>query len=517
MGSNDENSRTRYYILALSTVCLTLTCANSLILNFTIICMDDVEEGLRQTPYSPNHTVDDPNMHWLDSPSRKNLLFSAVAFGTLLGTAPLMQIMQRYGTRISFTAYGLLSAIATLLLPVSVDFGGFWAVAAIRTLQGAAIAINYPLLGSISEAWSPLDQSSFYISILSCHLQFAAMVAMPVSGGLCDTSFGWRSVYYLMGTVSLVFFLIYAKYYTNKPAMHRKVSAKELTHIQSGKEINEGRQPVPYKAILTTPVILGFLSASIGGNGGFQMFFQYGPTYMNKAMGMEVASTGWATAFPYLLSFIVKSIAGPLSDKTTFIGETAKIILFTSLSQGIMTTCIIALAMTTSLSTAQLCYTMAIAASGLNIIGIIRCAQLVARQHVHFLMAVVTLINCILVLFIPVFVAFMAPDNTVEQWSRIFYVVAGVVILSNIYFLFTADSRPAEWTRADWGNPSASMPKVSTINGPQMPNLSSRDSVLWSDTKDAFPGFGHSPSSSSSPADNQRLQNVLAFRNEKVL
>ncbi|CAJ0961287.1 unnamed protein product, partial [Mesorhabditis belari] len=411
--------------------------------------MNDVidEDNVKQM--TSNET--DKSEHWLEQASKKNLLFSAIALGSLLGTFPLIHIMQRFGTRISFTAYGLLSTIATLLLPLSVDFGGFWAVALIRVLQGAAIAINYPLLGSISEAWSPLDQSSFYIAILSCHLQFAAMMAMPVSGVLCDSTLGWRSVYYLMGLISLLFFVIYFKYYKNNPAMHRKVSVRELSHIQAGKEIRKEREAVPYKAIMTTPAIIGFLSSSIGGNLGFQLFFQYGPIYMNQAMGMEVASTGLATAFPYFLSFLVKFIAGPLSDRTTFIGETAKIVLFTSISQGIMAACILGLAWTEQLSWAQVLYTIAIAASGLNIVGVIRCAQLVARQHVHFVMAVVTLTNSFLVLLIPVFVAIIAPNNSVEEWSRVFYTVTAVVILSNLYFLFKADSKPAEWTKADWG------------------------------------------------------------------
>ncbi|KAK6056862.1 hypothetical protein COOONC_05629, partial [Cooperia oncophora] len=69
----------------------------------------------------------------------------------------------------------------------------------------------------------------------------------------------------------------------------------------------------------------------------------------------------------------------------------------------------------TSPSLAQTAYTVAIVSSGINAVGTIKCAQMVARQHVHVVMAVTSFLLCVIVLVIPLAVNIVCPDNTPEQ------------------------------------------------------------------------------------------------------
>lgn len=118
-------NRTRLIILVLSTLCLTLLHSNTLTLNFTVICMDDVvaaqhpnssagrfkDQSTKSSPmpiqklawfsgaknYSSLADISEP--HWLQSPSHINTLFSAIAAGALIGTFPIMMLVSRIGMR----------------------------------------------------------------------------------------------------------------------------------------------------------------------------------------------------------------------------------------------------------------------------------------------------------------------------------------------------------------------------------------------------------------------------------
>eukprot|EP00080_Pristionchus_pacificus_P007160 PDM67180.1 membrane transporter [Pristionchus pacificus] len=399
---------TRFVVLCLTTAALTFCLANPLILNFTVICMEDIvpegyEDGRNATGA----------VHWLHDSTLRNLLFSGSAIGNFIGTFPITALIQRFGTRIA---------------------------------QGFAMAFTMSAAGSVCLTWAPVKEFGLYMSILSMHFQFCAIFTMPVAGAFC-------------AGLTFALFALFFFFYEDEPAMHRKVSSKELSRIERGKENEAKGGSVPYLAICTSPAVLGVWLSSIGGNLGFQIFLQFGPIYLNKVLNFAVASTGFATALPYILSATLKAFTGPLSDHSTCLSEKARIILFASISQGFMAVCYIVMASTTNPLISQVCYTAAIVFSGLNVIGVVRCAQLVsddrmvmavARQFMPFVMSVLNGILCVITLVLPPFVATVASSNTPEQWSLIFYSAAAVIVVTNIVFLFVASDQAAPWTRSDY-------------------------------------------------------------------
>ncbi|KIH46122.1 hypothetical protein ANCDUO_23827 [Ancylostoma duodenale] len=165
-----------------------------------------------------------------------------------------------------------------------------------------------------------------------------------------------------------------------------------------------------------------------------------------QVLQLDVTSTGFATALPHILSAIVKFVVGPISDRATCIPGRWRLIFFAAFSQGMMATCILLLAYITNPSLAQAAYTAAIVFSGINVVGIVKCAQLVARQHAHFVMSVISLLLCAIILLIPVAVNIVCPDNTPEQWSHLFLGISIIVVVANAPFAFVARSDPAPWT-----------------------------------------------------------------------
>jgi uncharacterized membrane protein len=63
-------------------------------------------------------------------------------------------------------------------------------------------------------------------------------------------------------------------------------------------------------------------------------------------------------------------------------------------------------------------------------------------------MATHSFTNSLIVLLLPALVAFVAPDNTREEWARILIFVAVLVVTAIFLFDLTAQATPRPWAMA---------------------------------------------------------------------
>uniref|UniRef100_A0A914L437 Major facilitator superfamily (MFS) profile domain-containing protein n=1 Tax=Meloidogyne incognita TaxID=6306 RepID=A0A914L437_MELIC len=324
--------------------------------------------------------------------NEQSLLFSAIAIGQLIGTLPITKIYTRFGLRKLMAVYGFISSLSTLLVVPSIYLGGFPTLLILRIFQGFGLAAIWVATGSISAHWSPLSNSGIFLAVLTSSFQLGPITAMPLSAEFCSSEmFGWPAVYYLLGTLSLFLFTIFYWIYRDSPREHEFLSAQELSIIEEGKSLKdisnrrrkgkELKQKILYMAILKDSAFWGVYLCSATSNLAFQVFWQFGPIYLNKALGMEVAKTGIASALPFLLSLIGKNFAGQISDRLTSVSEKAKVIFFASISQYLMGACFLAMSLfpkfgIVNVTLMQCIYTAATVFSGLNTVGLIKGAQL---------------------------------------------------------------------------------------------------------------------------------------------
>uniref|UniRef100_A0A915DHH8 Major facilitator superfamily (MFS) profile domain-containing protein n=1 Tax=Ditylenchus dipsaci TaxID=166011 RepID=A0A915DHH8_9BILA len=425
--------------------------SNSLAFNFTVICMDHQIVTDDRLDYGINFNTtmlvaqEEPDYSF--SSAQKSWLFSAIAVGTIMGTLPITHLTSYFGIRNTFTAYGLISAFSTLLSPLCA-YLGFVPLFIMRVLQGVALSTSYPAMGSIISHWSTLANSGMYIAFMSsrCHIHDAhSWRTVRIILGMAFSLLPSRHTHFAILSGLLPFF-------RDSPQFHRNVSDKELTKIQMGKNIEDEsrKQKTPYKLMLKDISVWGIFVSNIGGTLGFQIFMQYGPIYLNKALKFDVKSTGFAAALPYICSAACKFVAGPLSDNLPVSGK-ARVIIFATMSQLSMACCFVALAMlpTTYPVLIQACFTGATMFSGLNCVGVAKSTNLMSRQFSHVLMAFTALTCSIILLVMPLGVSILAPNNSTDEWSKIFLIIAVVVVITTLIFDFTAQVDPRPWTYSD--------------------------------------------------------------------
>ncbi|CAP25376.2 Protein CBG04728 [Caenorhabditis briggsae] len=317
--------------------------------------MDDLKEG--------NRVDNVTEIHWIESSTEKSIIFSATAVGALVELIPSVPLLNHLRVRRTLSLFGLCSTLGTFFTPIAVSLS-FYLVVWCRFLQGLGVSVILTVLGLIPSSWSPKSDHSTYLAILSSAWQFANAIFMPVSGVLCDSSFGWRSIYYLFGGLTGIFYSIFYIFYTDAPSMHRNVSEKELGTIGEGKQ----EQPTIYTLWLFT------------------------------------------------------SVLGLIIGYAIMIWTTNRIVAFCAFGFAGIT-------------------------SGLIIIATVKCLTLRCQQHCHFAVGATSFMSYCVQFILPLCVGFMCPDNTSEQWTRLFVIVTVVVILTNIPFPLLTIQEPADYTK----------------------------------------------------------------------
>ncbi|CAA93878.1 Major facilitator superfamily (MFS) profile domain-containing protein [Caenorhabditis elegans] len=435
-------TRTRFVIMVLILLCLTSIWSNILAFNFAVVCMDDDDSEMGA---SLNGTA--RKTHFTST--QNSLAMAIVAIAALLGNFPIVQLVGMVGIRTVFAGLGILSAVSTLLIPLSIRMG-FYYFLAVRFLQGFAFAANFPVIGSFCAKWSYFKQNGLFVSSLVAYVQLSPAITMPASGALCS-AFKWPSIFYAHGAVSLLLFVTYALFYRNSPQKHPFVGNVELKKISIGKIAavdKRALKKVPYGPILKTPAIWAVWVAAIGNFTCVNMMFLFSPIYLSKVLGFPVHSTGITAAIPPFLQFSSKLICGAASDRLTCLSEGVKFRLFNTLafvgSAGFL--CVLAFMGDEHKRNNMIVLGCAAAMLGATTGGFFKAGPVLSKQYSHFVTGNISLGITITMLIVPFFVNALTPNNTQEEWKYVFLITGAVMVITNIFFVIFVRGDPCEWT-----------------------------------------------------------------------
>ncbi|KAL3099435.1 hypothetical protein niasHS_002890 [Heterodera schachtii] len=447
------NKSIRYVVLVLSTICLSLIASSWLAFNFTVICM------VKENDSNENDAQNGSALVPMFTTNQHGWLFSGAMVGRMVGTPPISMIINAIGFRYTMLVYGLISTFATLFTPMAVKFGGFFPLLFLQFLQGIAISIGWSGAGVISSSWSPPDTYGIFLSVLTLNFQFGPVITMPLAAALCTSEkFGWPTVYYVLGTSTLLFSAIFLLFYRDTPRQQKNVSKAELALIeQTELALNNGekvRQKIPYKAIFTDLMIWAQICVHVTRNMGYMIPLVYGAIYFNKALGVKLSSTGITAAFPFLISIGIKVIGGALIDQMKCISEKCRVRIFTSI-QYLAALCYLIIAVLpkfgiTNLKWMELCFVGITASLVLSLIGAAKCTQIVACQFAHVIFSLQYFLTSTIFLIIPFGISWAAPNNTVDEWSSIFKYSAVSLVVGATVFNLTLRVEPRPWTEMDF-------------------------------------------------------------------
>jgi ACS family glucarate transporter-like MFS transporter len=253
-------------------------------------------------------------------------VFSAFAWSYVIAQLPGGWLLDRFGSKITYFFSIFLWSVFTMLTGAAGFVAGGAAVTLLFTLRllvGAAEAPSFPGNSRIASAWFPTNERGLAAAIFNSAQYFATVLFAPIMGWLVH-SYGWHSVFYVMGALGIVMAFVWLKT-IYAPKDHPSVSQSELKYIQDGGALVDldGAKRAPaqvntmaaIKELLGNRMLLGVYIGQYCITTLTYFFLTWFPVYLVQERHMTILKAGFVASLPAIAGFIGGVSGGWLSDR----------------------------------------------------------------------------------------------------------------------------------------------------------------------------------------------------------
>jgi ACS family glucarate transporter-like MFS transporter len=255
-------------------------------------------------------------------------VFSAFAWSYVLAQLPGGWLLDRFGSKITYFCSIFFWSLFTLMMGWVGFFTGATAVAvlfALRLLVGAAEAPSFPGNSRITSAWFPTAERGTAAAIFNSAQYFATVLFAPLMGWLVH-SYGWQSVFYVMGGLGIIMACVWTRTIYG-PKDHPRINQAELDYIESGGalvDIESAGIKDPSAKMATWPMIkellgnrmlLGIYIGQYCITTLTYFFLTWFPVYLVQERHMTILKAGFVAALPAIAGFLGGILGGFISDR----------------------------------------------------------------------------------------------------------------------------------------------------------------------------------------------------------
>jgi ACS family D-galactonate transporter-like MFS transporter len=242
------------------------------------------------------------------------LIFSAFSWTYALAQVPGGVVLDRLGTRITYSLSLMFWSLFTLLHGFA---QGVVSLLACRLGLGVAEAPCYPSNSPIRTTRFPPAERARANSVYAVGQYFGLAFLSPLLF-LIVAAWGWRALFLIAGGIGIAYgILFYAAY--RDPSQSRAPNRAELDHIAAGGGLEAPVGPTSFSwraagRLLATRQILGASIGQFAGNSTLVFFLTWFPTYLATERGMDWLSSGFFAVLPYIAASVGVLSGGWISD-----------------------------------------------------------------------------------------------------------------------------------------------------------------------------------------------------------
>ncbi|XP_037826482.1 putative inorganic phosphate cotransporter [Lucilia sericata] len=405
---------------------------------------------------------DFPEYKW--SEMEKSYVLSSFFVGYFITQFPGGLICNRFGVKkvLFLSFFG--SSVLSILVPLTIDWGGWQIYCAIRLVQGLLQGPLFPCLLQHLAVWCPTNERNRLGAITYTAIDIGIVLGIYTSSIIAASSMGWPGISYVSCALGLILTVPWLIFASNSPNTCRFISQAEINYINEAKtalmeqDVNAVYEtiPVPWKAILGSVPFWALLITRAGcawGNATIQTEI---PSYMNSVLDMDIKGNALFYALPFLTQWIMSNVYIILENilmKRRLLTLNALRKTFNSLAFWIPAGGLLLLGF---LDKDQKIFGIILMICSLGIftgatIGSALNAIDLSPNHVGILMGIINTTSNIVSFVVPLFVGLIVEDVTNRnEWQTVFSISAAIFGLTNLLYIIYGSTNIQPWDHANY-------------------------------------------------------------------
>jgi sugar phosphate permease len=254
--------------------------------------------------------------------SAMGLVLAAFTWAYAIGQIPAGWLGDRFGPKRVLTAIMSLWSVTAVMTGTAFGFGSLFGA---RFSLGLSEAGAFPVASRGMQLWFPRVERGRIQGTTHFFSRFAVAITPFIAGSIL-LALGWRWIFYIFGSLGVLWAIGFSVFYRNLPDDHKGVNRAELARIRGVNEDGSIKEPVrtqlatPWRTILLSPnmwyISLGYFCFFFGSN----FYLTWYPTYLREHLHMSIRSLGILGSLPLFAGMAGDLAGGSLSDmifKTT--------------------------------------------------------------------------------------------------------------------------------------------------------------------------------------------------------
>jgi ACS family glucarate transporter-like MFS transporter len=257
-------------------------------------------------------------------------IMSALVAGYALFQTLGGRLADRFGPRRVLTGgvvwWGIFTALTALVPPNA--RGALLMFVTVRFLLGSGEAVIYPAANQFVARWIPVGERGVANGWIFAGVGAGAGLSPPLVTYLM-IHYGWRSSFWVCAIIGLVAGVVWFIAARDTPEQHPRVSASELTTIQSGLTFPIANDPlalqatnrptdlVPWQRVMRSRDVWAVTISYFCYGYVAWIFFAWFYRYLAKVRGLDLKASAFYSMLPFLAMLVGCLIGGTINDRLT--------------------------------------------------------------------------------------------------------------------------------------------------------------------------------------------------------